>query len=130
MEQKEKNMFFGDFTSKRDICEQFRITDFDGTVIFAAYEYEDYSGSAEVIFVHDGKFFMAQGGHCSCNGLEDQWEPIEMPIDGLRRIIGEGSGMLSKFRDGLSEALEMIEVLNLEGASPDVVYTALKLAYG
>jgi len=123
-------MFFGDFKDKQDICEQFRISDFDGTVIFAAYEYEDYSGSAEVIFIHDGKFFMASGGHCSCNGLEGQWEPIEMPIEGLRRIVGEGCGMLSKFRGGLSEALEMIEVMNLEGASSDVVYTALKLAYG
>lgn len=123
-------MFFGDFTSKQDICKEFRIPDFEGQVIFAAYEYEDYSGSAEVIFVHDGKFYMAQGGHCSCYGLEDQWEPIEMPIEGLRRIIGEGSGMLSRFRGGLSEALETIEVLNLEGASSDVVYMALKLAYG
>lgn len=66
-------MFFGDFKSKQDICKEFRIPDFEGQVIFAAYEYEDYSGSAEVIYVHDGKFYMAHGSHCSCYGLEDQW---------------------------------------------------------
>ncbi len=122
-------MFFGDFKSKQDVCEQFNIADFEGQVIFAAYEYEDYSGSAEVIYVHDGKFYMASGSHCSCNGLEDQWEPIEMPVDGLRRIIEQGCGMLSKHREGLSGALEMVTTLNLEGASSDVVYIALKLAY-
>ena len=123
-------MFYGDFTSKEDVCREFRIDNFDGTVIFAAYEYEDYSGSAEVIFIHDGKFYMVQGGHCSCNGLEEQWEPVEMPIDGLRRIVGQGSGMLSKFRAGLFEALEMVESLNLEGQPEHIVQVALKLAWG
>lgn len=123
-------MFFGDFKNKQDVCNEFRIDNFDGTVIFAAYEYEDYSGSAEVIYIHEGKFYMVQGAHCSCYGLEDQWEPIEMPLDGLRRIVGDGSGMLSKFRVGLLEALEMVETLNLEGAEDHVVQVALKLAWG
>jgi hypothetical protein len=123
-------MFFGEFKNKNDVCNEFNISDFDGTVIFAVYDHQDYDGSAEVVYVHDGKFFMVQGGHCSCYGLEDQWEPIEMPLDGLRRIIEDGHGLLHDYRETLSGALEMIEVLNLEGASPDVVYIALKLAYG
>lgn len=122
-------MYFGSFENKKDICEQFRIPNFEGTVLFAVYDNEDYDGSAEVIFVHDGKFYMASGSHCSCYGLEDQWEPIEMPIDGLRRIIEQGAGLLSRY-GGLSEALEMVEILNLEGASSDHVYIALKLAFG
>jgi hypothetical protein len=123
-------MFFGSFESKKDICEQFGIPDFEGTVLFAVYDNEDYEGSAEVIFVHNGKIYMASGSHCSCYGLENQWEPIEMPIDGLRRIIEQGSGLIARYGKNLSEGLDMINILNLEGASSDNVYIALKLAFG
>lgn len=122
-------MFFGSFGNKSDVCKQFEISDFDGTVIFAVYDMYGYEGEAEVIFVNDGNFYMVHGSHCSCYGLEDQWEPIEMPINGLRRII-EGSRLLSEYGTGLSEALEVIDGLNLEEASEDTVRMALKLAYG
>lgn len=46
-------------------------------VIVASYTYEDYSGSAYVLFARDGKLFEVHGGHCSCYGLEGQWEPEE-----------------------------------------------------
>lgn len=46
-------------------------------ILFASYTYEDYSGSAYVLFKRDGKLFEVEGGHCSCFGLETQWEPSE-----------------------------------------------------
>lgn len=49
----------------------------NATVFHAEYSYEDYSGSALVIFEKDGKLFEVNGGHCSCYGLEGQWEPEE-----------------------------------------------------
>lgn len=49
----------------------------NATVHYAEYSYEDYSGSAIVIFERDGKLFEVNGGHCSCYGLEGQWEPEE-----------------------------------------------------
>jgi hypothetical protein len=122
-------MYFGEFKNKSDICEQFRISDFDGTVLLAVYNQEDYEGSAEVIFVNGGQIYMVQGSHCSCCGLEDQWEPVEMSVDGLRHIIEKGNGLLSRYQEGLSGALEMLEVLNLDGAAPHVVHIALKLAF-
>lgn len=48
----------------------------DNNVLWATYTYENYSGSAHVIFEKDdGKLFEVYGSHCSCNGLEGQWEP-------------------------------------------------------
>jgi hypothetical protein len=44
-------------------------------VLFAAYSYEDYSGTASVLIEQGGNLFEVYGSHCSCNGLEGQWEP-------------------------------------------------------
>lgn len=49
----------------------------DAEVLFAAYTYENYSGTAIVIFERDGKLYENHGGHCSCYGLEGQWSPEE-----------------------------------------------------
>lgn len=46
-------------------------------VIVADYTYENYSGSAYVLFERDGKLWEIHGSHCSCYGLEGQWEPEE-----------------------------------------------------
>lgn len=55
-------------------------TEEDIIILYASYTYEDYSGSSEVFFYdkRDGKFYEVHGGHCSCYGLEDQWEPEEI----------------------------------------------------
>ncbi len=44
-------------------------------MLLASYSYEDYSGSAFVLYRKDGQLFEVNGGHCSCYGLEGQWEP-------------------------------------------------------
>jgi hypothetical protein len=47
----------------------------DEQIIYACYEHEDYDGRAWVLFHKDGQLFEVDGGHCSCYGLEGQWEP-------------------------------------------------------
>jgi len=56
------------------------VTEDDIIILYASYTYEDYSGSSEVYFYdkRDGLFYEVHGGHCSCYGLEDQWEPEEI----------------------------------------------------
>lgn len=44
-------------------------------VLIASYSYEDYSGYAYVLYRKDGQFFETSGSHCSCYGLEGQWDP-------------------------------------------------------
>lgn len=47
-------------------------------IILMYYSYEDYSGEAWCIYREGNEYFEVNGGHCSCHGLEDQWEPEEL----------------------------------------------------
>ncbi len=49
-------------------------------VLWADYETEGYDGSALVIYRQGDKVFEVSGSHCSCYGLEGQWEPEEYDI--------------------------------------------------
>lgn len=48
----------------------------DEEVLIAVYSYEDYSGSAFVVYQRNGKLYEVHESHCSCNELET-WEPEE-----------------------------------------------------
>jgi hypothetical protein len=122
-------MYFGMFHSYEDVCSEFQISSIDGVVLFAAYEYEDYSGDAVVIFMKDGKLFHVDAGHCSCFGLEQQWSPEEMPVEALRHIVMKGSGVLHEFRDGLVRLLETVETFDFENSKPETFEVAVKLAF-
>ena len=68
------------FQSPSDIAGQFWIpeSELDNIeFVYAFYDYEDYSGRALVIYYNteDEQYYEVHGGHCSCYGLEDQWEP-------------------------------------------------------
>jgi len=67
------------------------IRDTNIKILFAAYLYENYSGSAFVLFAKDGKLFEVNGGHCSCYGLEGQWEPEEVVLEELASRIKTNS---------------------------------------
>lgn len=56
----------------------------DEEILYAAYTYESYSGSALVLYERDGRPYEVHGGHCSCYGLEGQWEPEETSWEALR----------------------------------------------
>lgn len=46
-------------------------------LLIAVYTYESYSGKAFVLYEHDGKLFEVNASHCSCYGLENQFDPEE-----------------------------------------------------
>lgn len=60
-------------------------------VLLASYSNEMYDGDAFVLFRKDGKLYEVNAGHCSCYGLENQWEPEETTIDALVHRINEGA---------------------------------------
>lgn len=68
-------------------------------VLLATYTYENYSGEAFVLFEKDGALFEVVGGHCSCFGLEGQWEPEETTVEALMACAwypgDDGDGMKS-----------------------------------
>lgn len=55
----------------------------DDEVIYAEYTYEDYSGRAWVLYQRGGTLYEAFGSHCSCHGLEGQWEPEETTLEAI-----------------------------------------------
>jgi hypothetical protein len=59
-------------------------------VLFASYGYQDYSGDAWVLFEKDGQLYEVNGGHCSCYGLEGQWEPETVTLEALEHRLIEG----------------------------------------
>lgn len=46
-------------------------------VLLAQYETPSYEGYAMVVYYDKGSYYVVDGSHCSCYGLEGQWEPIE-----------------------------------------------------
>ena len=98
------DVYEGSFSSWEDVCRQFEesIPQPD-EVIFAVYDQEMYEGSADVIYRNGERFYWVSGSHCSCYGLEGQWDPeeysAELLIAALRRgdhfyWAGEHSGAI------------------------------------
>lgn len=77
-------------------------------ILLASYTYEDYSGDAFVLYEKDGKLFEVHGGHCSCYGLEGQWEPEETTVEALRHRLEKGYGM-EAYVDELKQVLDGLE---------------------
>jgi hypothetical protein len=64
----------------------------DNEILFACYDTPSYEGYAIVLFERDGKLYEVHGSHCSCYGLEDQWEPEETTWPALAmRVTGKDS---------------------------------------
>lgn len=75
-------MIYYGFSDKADVAEQFSQDDGLPSVdiLYAAYNQEGYEGSAYVLFYEEGKLWEVEASHCSCNGLEDAWVPVETSI--------------------------------------------------
>jgi len=117
-------VYHGQFENKKDIIANFfddpeytwkhshtykgELDDIE--ILFASYTYECYEGDAFVLFRKDGKLFEVNGGHCSCYGLEGQWDPEETTKEALMHRITEGR-LGKTYRDENTFANELIEVL-------------------
>lgn len=87
------NKYFGNWSCAEEMISSFEIEESElsnATVIVASYTYEDYSGSAMVVFRKEGKLYEVHGSHCSCNGLEGQWEPEETSLEALQHRLENG----------------------------------------
>lgn len=89
---------FEGFDGVPDIISQFAIPadhpliPKDEEILYADYSSEGYVGDARVLFQRDGVLYEATGGHCSCYGLEDQWDPTPVTWEqlGMRDLNGYG----------------------------------------
>jgi hypothetical protein len=130
----EQQVYFGNWSRLEDIVGDFEqldtwngvqpVTEFmekndtykNMNVLFACYTYEDYSGDALVIFERNGQLYEVHGGHCSCYGLEGQWDPEETTKEYLLGEIarmeadanGYHYGKLWEYRDTIKSILEKL----------------------
>jgi hypothetical protein len=55
--------------------------------VFACYAQPSYEGYASVVYTNDGiVFYVTEGSHCSCYGLEGQWDPTEHSLEELTKM--------------------------------------------
>ena len=90
------SIYLQEFNNKEDIISRYCGTseaDLEGaTVHIAWYGYGDYCGSSIVVYEKDGRLYEVNASHCSCNGLEDCWDPEETSWEALKtREPGSGS---------------------------------------
>ena len=63
---------------KATICKEFDIQPhtLEGCeILYANYSSGCYEGCALVVFKKEGLLYEVNGSHCSCYGLENQWDP-------------------------------------------------------
>ena len=73
-------VYLDGFSNWADVVSNFEIKGDDAAepdeVLFAEYDLSQaYEGSAIVVYRRGDKYFAAHGSHCSCYGLEGQWQP-------------------------------------------------------
>src|ERR1035438_2426052 len=86
MPKKATEAFHANFTSREDVIKEYHApaNALDNAMVYLAwYGYGSYDGSSLVLFKKDGKLYEVNGSHCSCYGLEDQWEPVETSWEAL-----------------------------------------------
>lgn len=104
----------GLFTSYNDVMDNFEVNEQQReniTILLAWYSYDNYSGDAFVLFIKPGgKMYEVNASHCSCYGLENQWNPEETTTAALRhRAV---NGMIdSDFSEKLINVCDAIDML-------------------
>lgn len=81
-----ENVYFGEFAGVDDMLEQFEIESavLDGLeILHAHYSNENYEGNAFVLYRKDNKLYEVNADHCSCYGLERQWDPEETTAEAV-----------------------------------------------
>lgn len=96
------------FNDWRDMQHQFEMNDAEPEeVIYASYEQEGYEGWSTVIYRNGDKFYYNYAGHCSCYGLEGQWDPEEYSAELFLAAYEKGHwGIPDSVRDRVKEFLE------------------------
>jgi hypothetical protein len=69
-------MLYDGFEDWNDVLGQFETPAPKNAIpLYAEYNHQGYEGSAFVLFIENEKLYGVYGSHCSCMGLEGQWDP-------------------------------------------------------
>jgi hypothetical protein len=82
------------FDDLADLCRAYQIEPLDlngAEILIAKYHTGDYEGSSFVLLRRGVELFEVNGSHCSCFGLENQWDEELTSIEALRTRSGNNS---------------------------------------
>lgn len=101
MDIQTSSIYEDNFENWEDVVSQFQVGDEDekkepDAVYHAGYTYENYEGSAYVAYRRGDKYFTVSGGHCSCYGLEEQWEPEEYDLKTFKEVLDRQDGSIKQ----------------------------------
>jgi hypothetical protein len=78
----EKQIYDGEFENWDDVMSSFDVDKkdrFKPEIVYkACYDRDGYEGSATVAYRKNKKYYLVKASHCSCYGLEGQWDPEEI----------------------------------------------------
>ena len=101
-------VYSGCWKDRTDVEEAFDITLSDEVILAAGYEYASYEGDCSVLFFQNGKFYIVQSYHCSCNGFEGSWRPEETSLEYLVKAYKDNLGEVGRIRTQVKQILEFI----------------------
>lgn len=94
-------VYIDSFSCRSDVFSEFaKNEDDDIEILYANYWTGSYEGSATVIYYRQstGKYYEVYGSHCSCYGLERQWdEDEEIVAEELLKRISELKHMYENY---------------------------------
>jgi hypothetical protein len=109
-------MFINNWSDLEGMLQDFQVDRINTNireVLFASYTYEDYNGDAYVLYLaFNGKYYEVHGNHCSCNGLEGQWNPDEANLDEIHHRLTKGTFGISRGIQGPLTSVVMKEIAN------------------
>ena len=81
-------MFFDEWENcgPEDVFNEFCVSEEERKgieILMAYYNCPPYEGYAFVLFKKDDKLYEVAASHCSCFGLEDQWDPEETSVEAM-----------------------------------------------
>lgn len=107
------SVYIDEWDSEEDLLRDFEISkaDLEGVeILLASYSYYGYEGDSYVLFRKDGKLYENHASHCSCYGLENQWEPEETYKESILHRVENGTWFRGReLKDILIKTLEGIE---------------------
>lgn len=96
-------------------------------ILIASYTYEDYEGSAFVLFRRDGKLYEIVASHCSCYGLSEsnysgdtttQWQPAETTLEAQKQFLTQRGYVLNGIHEPMQQLLDRLT----NEATPDDMF--------
>lgn len=94
------------FDDLDNICKEFRIerSELDEyEVLFAQYGIDGWEGTSILFLTKEGKLFINDASHCSCYGLEGQFDPSETTKEAMMLQLTRGRIRSFNFKNFLEK---------------------------